>query len=171
MTYVFEGFDYVFFMNEDFTARYDGFPVAALPVTDELVAAVQRGYCMGEDSLQQNCGKIKSLYSQNSPNLSINISKFIIETISIFLKSVIFAVISVQASRVVMIRVRKKRNEHMKFCCLFPARNIFLQALFSPKYSLQSDILDYSKIEGVLIPNMIFSFFTHNIYIRLLYFL
>ena len=93
MTYVFEGSDYVFFMNEDFTARYDGFPVAALPVTDELVAAVQRGYCMGEDSLQQNCGKIKPLYSQNSPILSINISKFITETISIFLKSVIFAVI------------------------------------------------------------------------------
>ena len=59
LTYVFEGYDYVFFMNEDFTARYDGFPVAALRVTDELVAAVRRGYCPGQESLRQHCGKIK----------------------------------------------------------------------------------------------------------------
>ena len=59
LTYVFEGSDYVFFLNEDFTARYDGFPVAAYPVTDELVAAVQSGYCRA--SVDENCGKIKSL--------------------------------------------------------------------------------------------------------------
>lgn len=59
LTYVFEGTDYVFFMNEDFTARYDGFPVAALPVTDEFVAAVQRGYCPGmQESFEMECGEI-----------------------------------------------------------------------------------------------------------------
>ena len=57
LTYVFEGSDYVFFLNEDFTARYDGFPVAAYLVTDELVTAVQSGYCRA--SVDENCGKKK----------------------------------------------------------------------------------------------------------------
>ncbi|XP_068715426.1 uncharacterized protein [Montipora foliosa] len=55
LTYVFEGFDYVFFMNSDFTARYDGYPVAALPVKDDLVADVQRGHCLGQESMRQDC--------------------------------------------------------------------------------------------------------------------
>lgn len=63
LTYVFEGFDYLFFMNKDFTARYDGYPVAAVPATEKLTAAVQRGYCLGQEAaLQQVCGKFMSIY-------------------------------------------------------------------------------------------------------------
>lgn len=61
LTYVFEGSDYVFFVNEDFTARYDGFPVAAILVSDELVSAVERGYCPTETPpLHDNCGKLNN---------------------------------------------------------------------------------------------------------------
>lgn len=56
-TYVFEGQDYVFFMNKDFTARYDGYPVAALPATKDFVDDVQRGYCKGQEPKLQDCGK------------------------------------------------------------------------------------------------------------------
>lgn len=56
-TYVFEGRDYVFFMNKDFTARYDGYPVAALPATEDFVEEVQRGYCKGQELKLQDCGK------------------------------------------------------------------------------------------------------------------
>ena len=55
LTYVFEGNEYVFFLNEDFTARYDGFPEAAYRATQEIVAAVQAGYCQA--SIDPNCGK------------------------------------------------------------------------------------------------------------------
>ena len=61
LSYVFEGSDYVFFVNEDFTARYDGYPVSAISVTDELVLAVERGYCAGDPPLQENCGKLTNL--------------------------------------------------------------------------------------------------------------
>lgn len=54
-TYVFEGRDYVFFMNKDFTARYDGYPVAALPATEDFVEEVQRGYCKGQELRLQDC--------------------------------------------------------------------------------------------------------------------
>lgn len=53
LTYVFEGSEYVFFLNEDFTARYDGFPEAAYLATQEIVAAVQAGYCQA--SIDPNC--------------------------------------------------------------------------------------------------------------------
>lgn len=57
LTYVFEGNEYVFFLNEDFTARYDGFPEAAYRANQEIVAAVQAGYCQA--SIDPNCGKSK----------------------------------------------------------------------------------------------------------------
>ena len=60
LTYVFEGNEYVFFLNEDFTARYDGFPEAAYPATQEIVAAVQAGYCQA--SIDPNCGKSKKSF-------------------------------------------------------------------------------------------------------------
>lgn len=67
LTYVFESSDYVFFVNEDFTARYDGFPVAAILVTDELVSAVERGYCSGETPpLHDNCGKLNNIVLKTS---------------------------------------------------------------------------------------------------------
>ena len=57
LTYVFEGNEYVFFLNKDFTARYDGFPKAAYRATQQIVAAVQAGYCRA--SIDPNCGKSK----------------------------------------------------------------------------------------------------------------
>ena len=57
LTYVFEGNEYVFFLNEDFTARYDGFSIAAYRATQQIVAAVQAGYCRA--SIDPNCGKSK----------------------------------------------------------------------------------------------------------------
>lgn len=63
LSYVFPDADYVFFVNEDFTARYDGFPVSAILVTDELVSAVERGYCSEQTpQLRDNCGKLKTLF-------------------------------------------------------------------------------------------------------------
>lgn len=63
LSYVFPDADYVFFVNEDFTARYDGFPVSAILVSDELVSAVQRGYCSEQTpQLRDNCGKLKTLF-------------------------------------------------------------------------------------------------------------
>jgi len=56
LSYVFPDTDYVFFVNEDFTARYDGYPVSAIQVSDELVSAVERGYCSGETPpLRDSC--------------------------------------------------------------------------------------------------------------------
>ena len=69
LTYVFEGFDYVFFVNEDFTARYDGFPVSAIAVSDELVSAVERGYCSADQS--DDCGEYIRLYLKTQ-NLKSN---------------------------------------------------------------------------------------------------
>lgn len=63
LSYVFPDADYVFFVNEDFTARYDGFPVSAILVSDELVSAVERGYCFEQTpQLRDNCGKLKTLF-------------------------------------------------------------------------------------------------------------
>ena len=63
LSYVFPDIDYVFFVNEDFTARYDGFPVSAVQVSDELVSAVERGYCSGEAPLlRDSCGKLKTSF-------------------------------------------------------------------------------------------------------------
>lgn len=63
LSYVFPDADYVFFVNEDFTARYDGFPVSAILVNDELVSAVERGYCSEQTpQLRDNCGKLKTLF-------------------------------------------------------------------------------------------------------------
>lgn len=63
LSYVFPDADYVFFVNEDFTARYDGFPVSAILVSDELVSAVERGYCSEQTpQLRDNCGKLKTLF-------------------------------------------------------------------------------------------------------------
>jgi len=60
LSYVFPDTDYVFFVNEDFTARYDGNPVSAIEVSDELISAVERGYCSGETPpLLDSCGKFK----------------------------------------------------------------------------------------------------------------
>ena len=55
LTYVFEGSDYIFFVNEDFTARYDGFPLSAISVTDDNLSSVERGYCSADQS--DDCGK------------------------------------------------------------------------------------------------------------------
>lgn len=72
LTYVFEGSDYVFFVNEDFTARYDGFPVSAILVTDELVSAVERGYCSGETPpLHDNCGKLNNCNFKKTSKLKL----------------------------------------------------------------------------------------------------
>lgn len=63
LSYVFPDADYVFFVNEDFTARYDGYPVSAILVSDELVSSVERGYCSGETPLlRDSCGKLKTLF-------------------------------------------------------------------------------------------------------------
>lgn len=61
LTYVFEGSDYIFFVNEDFTARYDGFPLSAISVTDDNLSSVERGYCSAEQS--DDCGKWKNVIS------------------------------------------------------------------------------------------------------------
>lgn len=56
LSYVFPDNDYVFFVDEDFSARYDGVPVSAIQVSDELVSAVERGYCSGETPpLRDSC--------------------------------------------------------------------------------------------------------------------
>lgn len=62
LTYVFEGSDYIFFVNEDFTARYDGFPLSAISVTDDNLSLVERGYCSADQS--DDCGKWKKMLFQ-----------------------------------------------------------------------------------------------------------
>ena len=39
------GSSYIFFINEDYTARYDGFPAAVAQVSEIVVQAAERGYC------------------------------------------------------------------------------------------------------------------------------
>ena len=58
LTYVFKGDDYVFFLNENLKARYDGFPASAIPATSETVAAVERGYCRVQTSSPGRCGEM-----------------------------------------------------------------------------------------------------------------
>ena len=66
---------YVFFVNEDFTARYDGFPVSAILLSDELVSAVERGYCSGETlPLRDSCGKLKTYFISFETKTNINYS-------------------------------------------------------------------------------------------------
>lgn len=46
LIYVFEGFDYIFFVNEDFIVRYDGFLLFVIFVIDDNLFLVDCGYCL-----------------------------------------------------------------------------------------------------------------------------
>ena len=54
LEHVYEGETYIFFVNGDLTARYDGVPIATLSATAATIAAIERGYCRSGD---RGCSK------------------------------------------------------------------------------------------------------------------
>ena len=61
LTHVVIGSSYVFFINEDFTARYDGFPVSIVPASNRVIELAKKGYCdpYGVEN-EKNCGTFSS---------------------------------------------------------------------------------------------------------------